>query len=62
MFQKKSKETNIPKSTCQQCNKFVPQTVAHVLFECEKATGERDTLWNSVLHNCPIALVNELRH
>ena len=59
-FKKRSKVKNIPQSICQQCDKFVQQTVAHVLLECEKATGERDTLWNSVLHNCPIALVNEL--
>ena len=45
---------------CELCTMYCPETINHVLFECNQNKGEQIILWQSVLNNCPPAMVADL--
>ena len=45
---------------CDLCTMYCPETINHVLFECDQNTAVHITMWQSILDNCPPAMADDL--
>ncbi len=45
---------------CTNCDLGCIENIEHVLFVCPALNAKRVTHWNSVISNCPRAMINEL--
>ena len=45
---------------CDQCDLYHPESINHVLFECNQNKDTRVILWQTLMDQCPPAMVNDI--
>ena len=53
-------EYRLGEHLCTLCQRYCYDSAQHIIFECEGACIDRDTLWEDIIDKCPKRLALEL--